>query len=638
MRSSTSSSTPLSKMETGGKAASPASSATGRAPRPFPVSNGNTTAQVGATNSDQVRAMLDTLSVKLIRSEAERDTLKKLVEETRQTQQRLERELSENRKELADTRKKMEEQRVEGEQSKNRQERLDEKLRETQANTLKLTRKIEADEQRRHRIQRRMDRLETIATEAQNALTSRAMVLLTDAALAERSGLPALSAAGPALPVPASGGSYIGTVDETGAAIESLENLPWWKQPVRLNTSVAAFVLLAALGFGWLASTSFQNSSQSAVAFMADGSLARIDLKNGTLQPLQLSLKKLDAAAVEKPKVSESGQPLPQDKPVATDMPDAATAAPVPVAPESAPQKDDSLTGGLGELQDKAYAGVAEAQHDLAALYTAGSGVAQDYKRASYWFHQAARAGVANAAYNLGVLNHQGLGVEKNIATALDWYRIAALKGHPEAQYNLGIAYIEGIGTKYNPQLAAGFFQKAALSGITEAAYNLGLILENGLLSEPKPEQALIWYRVGMEGNSMEAKNALEQLARRMKVEPEKAGLLPDGTSLSRLVVKPDTVEPATGAQGTPSATTLDKLMPELAEMIPNESQILIAQVQEQLTRRSLYDGPEDGALSQRTVDSVKRYQKTAGIESDGKPSTDMLLRMLREDTALDEK
>jgi TPR repeat protein len=167
---------------------------------------------------------------------------------------------------------------------------------------------------------------------------------------------------------------------------------------------------------------------------------------NGTLQPLQLSLQKLDAGKTEKeveaPKVSADGQPLPQSKP------DSVEAA-APKAPVSAPPRDESLSDSLKELQDKAYAGTAEAQHDLAALYTAGSGVKQDYKRAAYWFDQAAGAGVANAAYNLGVLHHQGLGVEKNIQKALDWYRLAALKGHPEAQYNLGIAYIEGIGTKY---------------------------------------------------------------------------------------------------------------------------------------------------------------------------------------------
>lgn len=607
-----------------------------QAARPFPVSNTNLSAP--HTNSDQVKAALDTLGIKLIRSEAERDVLKKLVEETRQTQQRLERELQENRKELAETRRRMDEQKTESEQAKNRQERLDEKLREAQANTLKLTRKLEADEQKRARMQRRMERLETIAAEAQSALQAKAMVLLTDQTMAEKTGMPMIGTNPEdtlkAIAAPQRSG-YLGSSLDTQVITlddDARTNTSLWTKPLKISTSMATMLLVAALGIGWLASANWLGNQQNAVAFMADGSLARIDLKNGTLQPLQLSLKKLDEKNLaiseqeaETPKTSASGDPLPQSKPETL-------ATPQITEPQSPPARDPALTDSLKDLQEKAYNGIAEAQHDLAALYTAGSGVKQDYKRAAYWFLQAANAGVANAAYNLGVLHHQGLGVNKNILTALDWYRLAAVKGHPEAQYNLGIAYIEGIGTKYNPQLAAGFFQKAALSGITEAAYNLGLILENGLLAEPKPEQAMIWYRVGSDGGSMEAKNALDQLARRLGKTPDKAGLLPDGTSLSKLVTKPENVEPT----ATPATISLEKIMPELAQMIPNEDQLLVAQLQDQLARRNLYDGPEDGATSQKTLDAIKKYQKRSNIEIDGKPTTELLIRMLKETTAWD--
>lgn len=633
MRPSTTVSTPISKDTKA--AATPATPASGA--RPFPVSNSN--AGAAMSGNDQIKAALDTLGIKLIKSEAERDVLKKLVEDTRTMQQRLERELQENRKELAETRRKMDEQKTEAEQSKNRHERLEEKLREAQAGTLKLTRKLEADEQKRSRMQRRMERLELVAAEAQTALQSKAMVLLTDQTLAEKTGMPMLTATGetPALPASGKASSYLAVANDlrTIALDDEQPKAAWWSQPLKLNASVAALMVVAALGFGWMASKSFESNTQLAV--MADGSFAKVDLSNGTMQPLQLSLQKLDTPAAEateeadKPKVTAGGQPLPQSKP------ETAEAAPEATAPVAAPARDTTLNASLKELEDKAYAGQAEAQHDLAALYTAGSGVKQDYKRAAYWFHQAADAGVANAAYNLGVLHHQGLGVEKDIQAALDWYRLAAVKGHPEAQYNLGIAYIEGIGTKYNPQLAAGFFQKASLAGITEAAYNLGLILENGLLSEPKPQQAMMWYRVGAEGGSIEAKNALEQIAKRMNVAPEKAGFLPDGTSLSKLVTKPENVEPAAGAGAVSTSETLDKLMPELAEMIPGDDQLLVAQIQEQLARRGFYDGPEDGALSPKTADAIKKYQKKQDIEEDGKPSDTLLMNMLKDSTAKEE-
>lgn len=178
---------------------------------------------------------------------------------------------------------------------------------------------------------------------------------------------------------------------------------------------------------------------------------------------------------------------------------------------------DAGLPALVKEIEIKAFAGVSEAQHDLAAIYTAGhGGVTVDYARAAFWFKEAATSGVANAQYNLGVLYQQGLGVTKDIPKAVQWYRAAAKKNHPEAQYNLGIASIEGIGTPYDPKQAAFFFENAANAGIMEAGYNLGLIHENGLLGDPTPKEAIYWYNKAAEEGSPEAKAALNQLSKAM--------------------------------------------------------------------------------------------------------------------------
>jgi len=184
---------------------------------------------------------------------------------------------------------------------------------------------------------------------------------------------------------------------------------------------------------------------------------------------------------------------------------------------------DASLPAQMKKLEEQAYAGVPEAQHDLAAIYTAGrGGVTQNFERASLWFREAADNKVANADYNLGVLYHQGLGVERDLDRALYWYREAAKLGHPEAQYNLGISYIEGIGTEYNAPLAAAFFESSANAGIVEAAYNLGLIYENGLIGgSAKPEDAMLWYKVAADGGNADAKAALTQLASSLQIGAE---------------------------------------------------------------------------------------------------------------------
>lgn len=187
---------------------------------------------------------------------------------------------------------------------------------------------------------------------------------------------------------------------------------------------------------------------------------------------------------------------------------------------------DTSLPAAIAKLQDQAYLGVAEAQHDLAAIYTAGrGGVTQNFEKAAFWFREAADNDIANAAYNLGVLYHQGLGVEKDLDHAIYWYRDAAALGHPEAQYNLGIAHIEGIGTEYNAPLAAAFFESAANAGVVEAAYNLGLIYENGLMGNAvRNEDALLWYDIAAKGGNADAKAALQQLSSSMQIGNDGVG------------------------------------------------------------------------------------------------------------------
>jgi len=187
--------------------------------------------------------------------------------------------------------------------------------------------------------------------------------------------------------------------------------------------------------------------------------------------------------------------------------------------PDRYNKTDPNLPEPVQKIEAQALEGNANAQHDLAAIYTAGhGGVAQDYERAAYWFEKSARGGVANAAYNLAVLYHQGLGLKTDLPRAVQWYQAAAAMNHPEAQYNLGIAHIEGVGVEYDPFKAAAYFENAADNGVLEAAYNLGLIYENGLMGEPQPDKAIMWYKIAADAGSPEAKTALQQLAKGLEI------------------------------------------------------------------------------------------------------------------------
>ncbi|PCI55885.1 MAG: hypothetical protein COB36_03550 [Alphaproteobacteria bacterium] len=271
---------------------------------------------------------------------------------------------------------------------------------------------------------------------------------------------------------------------------------------------------------------------------------------------------------------------------------------------------DKNLTDIAKKIENQAFAGVPEAQHDMGAIYVAGHGkIPKNLAKAILWFEEAANNGIANAKYNLGVLHHQGLGVTQNIERAMTLYEDAAELGHPEAQYNLGIAHIEGIGVAYDPKRAAYFFQMAANKNVTEAAYNLGLIYENGLLGETHPEDALLWYKAAADQGSPEAQSALDQLATSLGIGIDEVNRIV--ANLQRSPVQ------AQINYGGGSASS-------------NAQNYMTSQVQKELMRRGLYPGPVDGMSGPMTIDAIKAFQTAAGLHVNGRPSQELLSYLKR--------
>lgn len=296
---------------------------------------------------------------------------------------------------------------------------------------------------------------------------------------------------------------------------------------------------------------------------------------------------------------------------------------------------DDSLPSVVKEIEAKAFEGSPEAQHDLAAIYTAGhGGVKQDYKRAATWFEIAAEGGIANAAYNLGVLYHQGIGVKQDLKTALSWYQKAADQGHPEAQYNLGIAHIEGVGMPYDAAKAARYFENAAREGVMEAAYNLGLIYENGLLGEARPDEALMWYKTAADEGSPEAKAALEHLAKSLDIRLEDVNKLVDGMKTLKSEDAKAPISLAPSSKEAPRAEKKASVQEESFDPVPldpgpSPERTLVASVQEQLMSFGLYPGPADGLNGPITEDAVRSYQTAYGLDANGQVSDALLKHMM---------
>lgn len=287
-------------------------------------------------------------------------------------------------------------------------------------------------------------------------------------------------------------------------------------------------------------------------------------------------------------------------------------------------QRDKNLPNVIRSVEDQAFEGIGEAQHDLAAIYTAGhGGVNQDYKRAAYWFEKASENGIANASYNLGVLHHQGLGFEPDVKEAMLWYKDAASKGHPEAQYNLGIAYIEGIGVPYDPVTASNYFENAANSGVIEAAYNLGLIYENGLLGKAEPDKALLWYKTASDQGSPEAKQALTDLANTLAISTDDVNSMVDKIRPAQQSIPQPSVEKESNAAQIQQTTDFSQYSNGAAD------QGTIAQIQEYLMRAGLYPGPADGMSGALTQDAIRSYQSMHSMDVTGEPTQNLLGHML---------
>lgn len=527
---------------------------------------------------------------------------------------------------------------------------LQSKIDQALSKNEQLERKVERSLEERARMNRKLERLEENLIQTHDMLNAKALVLLTDQSVATAAGYAQISASPDVaadeaqISAPAQARAFDDVAEDAG----SRKNL--------IMGALLAGTFIAGLVGGWLIlelqkpDNVFSSLSWSKASVVETTDQAVMDARgaieiprtdaalsvddpfyrrgeDGAVEGLKIDIEdeqtmlemmedQPEALATELNKLEPSSAPaapeLAEQEPVTETVAAAQATQAIMDAPEPSVQSpvqriraDRSLPAAIKPLEDKAFAGEPEAQHDLAAIYTAGhSGVAQDYDRAATWFREAADNGVANAAYNLGVLYHQGVGVDQSLPEAIKWYQVAARQGHPEAHYNLGIAYVEGIGVPYDAAQATKFFKASAEQGIKEASYNLGLIYENGLLGAADFAAAALWYKRAADDGSPEAQVALKELEARV-----------DLTSLPQ---EQQEEYEAVIAQETDGVTSTEDFQRRLTRRI-----------QEQLIDRGLYTGPADGLSGAKTRDAIRTYQSAYDMNADGLVSRNLLNHMI---------
>ncbi len=463
----------------------------------------------------------------------------------------------------------------------------------------KMDRRFDRFNQDKGRLLRKIERMENIIEETQDALRAKALVLLTDQTVARAMNQPQINAwdsqhgfSPPPL-----------TPDQSMPAgqgfNESSEGPSLLRSAVSLMV-LAAFGLAGGYGLAVMFKSKPSNNLLSQVVVEKTQVQATPE-QDSTQASIKLSLQgQIDA---EKKLALEDEQ-----KAIAILE---ETKDPQQIRERAQP--DTTLPKTLRAVEKKAFAGDAQAQSDLASVYAVGQdNVAANTQKAAFWFREAGLNNVAAARYNLGVMFHQGLGMDKNLPQATLWYQAAASKGHPEALYNLGISYLEGTGSSYNPVRAAGYFERAAVAGVADAAYNLGLIYENAVLGKKELPLSAFWFKLASDRGSPQGKEALARLQ-------SSEGL--SQTDIEKIFTevknqRSDLKLPAL------AQTPQDQ---ELSSGGLADNEHLITQLQSGLASIDLFSGPADGRMTDELANAIRAYQTKIGLTPDGLPSRDIL-------------
>jgi len=188
------------------------------------------------------------------------------------------------------------------------------------------------------------------------------------------------------------------------------------------------------------------------------------------------------------------------------------------------------MNENLKHLMARANDGAIRAQLDLGDMYykgntrlerwvpfglTYGRGLARDYKKAMYWYEQAAEKGSDYAINTLGIMYGRGYGVKQDYNKAAKLYLEAALAGNMYAQFNLGIAYVNGRGVPKSDELAIKYLSMAAFEGdgvMVDALYELGMIYWRRRDIDEEYINAVKYFEMAAERGHEKSKYNLEMI------------------------------------------------------------------------------------------------------------------------------
>ena len=251
-------------------------------------------------------------------------------------------------------------------------------------------------------------------------------------------------------------------------------------------------------------------------------------------------------------------------------------------------------------FRDAASRGHGAAAYETGQAYLEGRGVEADGRKAMIWMERAASLGDPRAQYFLGRAHYEGEGVARDETKAAALLADAAGQGHAEAQHLLGEAHAAGRGVPKNLPWAARWYGKAAHQGLSRAQYAYGLVHARGLGLPVDRTEGYRWLLLAARAGHERAevvRHALET-----KMAPEMIKL---------------------------AEAWADRFQAVRAQPFAEAPTVMY--VQQVLNTLGYEAGPVDGQPGKKTHGAVRRYQKTSGLQRDGRVSPGLVDRLRAE-------
>ena len=307
-------------------------------------------------------------------------------------------------------------------------------------------------------------------------------------------------------------------------------------------------------------------------------------------------------------------QTMPSAFQAATDLANAAPTgteaeiAPLEALPAVSPVKVDMPPDSVGplDLRQAAADGDARAQFEIAAIYTEGRAIPQDYKAAATWYERAAAQGFVPAEYRLGSLYESGNGVTKDLNTARLWYERAAEAGNRMSMHNLAALYAGGQLGKQQFDSAAKWFEEAAARGLTDSQFNLGMLYARGLGVPQDLSASYKWFSIAALSGDKDSAKARDDIARSLGADKVAA------VQAEVAAFKPVSIDLA--ANFAPIGTWSKTFDP--GETIASRD--IVANVQKALGKLGYDIGTPDGVAGKKTAEAIKSFEAATGMSQVG--------------------